>query len=228
MSSLTPRLLRCGESAVLVELDDLRQVMTLAAAVRAAVRDAHPAFAEVREVVPAARTVLVAVHEGAALTALREALLTLEAGAFDAEVTAGSDATAGNRHRVEIPVHYDGPDLGDVAALTGMAPAEVVLAHTETSWRVAFGGFAPGFAYLAEGDRRLEVPRRADPRTSVPAGSVALAGRFSAVYPRASPGGWQLLGRTDVVLFDVARQPPALLQPGDAVRFVDADRPASG
>ncbi len=224
MSSLSPRLLPCGESAVLVELDDLEDVMALAAALRTAVRNREPAFAEVSDVVPAARTVLVAVREEGALTPLREALLTLLAGGFGGQ-EAQRDAPAGHPHRVEIPVHYDGPDLGDIATLTGLPPAEVVLAHTGTSWRVAFGGFAPGFAYLAEGDPRLEVPRRADPRTSVPAGSVALAGRFSAVYPRSSPGGWQLLGRTDVVLFDVARQPPALLQPGDVVCFLDADRP---
>jgi KipI family sensor histidine kinase inhibitor len=108
-----------------------------------------------------------------------------------------------------------------VSELTALAPHEVVVAHTQTPWRVAFAGFAPGFAYLAGGDSRLRVPRRSEPRTTVPAGSVGLAGEFSAVYPRASPGGWQLLGHTDATLWDVERQPPALLQPGSAVRFVD-------
>ena len=111
-------------------------------------------------------------------------------------------------------VRYDGPDLDEVARLTGLTHAEVVAAHTGTPWRVAFGGFAPGFAYLVGGDPRLHVPRRDRPRPSVPAGSVGLAGEFSGVYPRSSPGGWQLLGTTDAVLWDADRDPPALLAPG--------------
>jgi KipI family sensor histidine kinase inhibitor len=120
---------------------------------------------------------------------------------------------------VVIAVRYDGPDLTDVAALTGLAEDEVVAAHTATAWTVGFGGFAPGFAYLVGGDARLHVPRRDTPRSSVPAGSVGLAGDFSGIYPRSSPGGWQLIGRTDAELFDVNRDPPALLQPGMRVRF---------
>jgi KipI family sensor histidine kinase inhibitor len=122
---------------------------------------------------------------------------------------------------IEIPVDYNGPDLSDVAALTGLSVDEVIAAHTGTDWRVAFGGFAPGFAYLSWGDRRLAVPRRKEPRTSVPSGAVALAGEFSAIYPRSSPGGWQLIGRTDVEVFDIDRDPPALLQPGVVVRFIE-------
>ncbi|MET0756929.1 MAG: carboxyltransferase domain-containing protein, partial [Mycobacterium sp.] len=95
----------------------------------------------------------------------------------------------------------------------------VVAAHTETPWRVGFGGFAPGFAYLVGGDERLNVPRQSEPRTKVPTGSVALAGEFSGVYPRESPGGWQLIGRTDAVLWDVDRDKPALLTPGMWVQF---------
>jgi KipI family sensor histidine kinase inhibitor len=121
---------------------------------------------------------------------------------------------------IEIPVTYDGEDLDDVAAHTGLTRDEVVAAHTGTPWTVAFGGFAPGFAYLVGGDARLVVPRRDTPRTSVPAGSVGLAGEFSGVYPRSSPGGWQLIGRTDAVMFDVDRDPPATLSPGATVRFV--------
>jgi KipI family sensor histidine kinase inhibitor len=116
-------------------------------------------------------------------------------------------------------VTYDGPDLAEVASLTGLSEAAVVTAHTESVWTVGFGGFAPGFAYLTGGDPRLHVPRRGTPRPSVPAGSVGLAGEFSGVYPRSSPGGWQLIGHTDVDLFDVDRDPPALLQPGTRVRF---------
>lgn len=123
------------------------------------------------------------------------------------------------RAEIVIDVVYDGPDLAEVASLTGLSASDVIAAHTATPWTVGFGGFAPGFAYLVEGDPRLNVPRRATPRTSVPAGSVGLAGEFSGIYPRSSPGGWQLIGRTDVVLFDVERDPPALLQPGMTVRF---------
>jgi KipI family sensor histidine kinase inhibitor len=128
---------------------------------------------------------------------------------------------------IEIPVTYDGPDLADVTSHTGLSEDEIVAAHTGTPWTVAFGGFAPGFAYLVGGDERLVVPRRESPRTSVPAGSVGLAGEFSGVYPRSSPGGWQLIGRTDAVMFDVDRDPPALLAPGAHVRFVESrSRPA--
>jgi KipI family sensor histidine kinase inhibitor len=177
------------------------------------------AFADVVDVVPAARTLLVVVREGTDVTPVRKALSTLSAGR-----PASADALRrGGPHVVEILVHYDGPDLAEISGLTGLAPREVVAAHTQTPWRVAFAGFAPGFAYLTGGDSRLQVPRRSEPRTSVPAGSVGLAGEFSAVYPRSSPGGWQLLGHTDAILWDVDRQPPALLRPGSVVRFVDAD-----
>lgn len=127
---------------------------------------------------------------------------------------------AGSARTVEVPATYDGADLDEVAALTGLDPDAVVAAHTGTPWTVAFGGFAPGFAYLVGGDERLRVPRRPEPRTAVPAGSVGLAGEFSGIYPSASPGGWQLIGRTDVVLWDLDRDPPALFRPGDWVRFV--------
>ena len=117
-------------------------------------------------------------------------------------------------------MRYDGPDLSDVARHTGLSEEEVVEAHTGTPWRVAFGGFAPGFGYLAGGDERLRVPRRDSARTAVPAGAVALADRFSGVYPRESPGGWQLIGTTDLPMWDLDRDPPALLRPGVPVRFV--------
>ena len=112
--------------------------------------------------------------------------------------------------------------LAEVARLTGLDEDEVVAAHTGTPWRVAFGGFAPGFAYLTGGDERLRVPRRDEPRTTVPAGAVGLAGEFSGVYPRSSPGGWQLIGSTDARLWDPDRDPPALLEPGGRVQFVVA------
>jgi KipI family sensor histidine kinase inhibitor len=126
---------------------------------------------------------------------------------------------------VVIDVVYDGVDLAAVAGHLGMTVEEVVDAHTRTPWRVGFCGFAPGFAYLIDGDPRLSVPRRAEPRSRVPAGSVGLAGAFSGVYPRDSPGGWQLIGRTDAVLWDINRAQPALLTPGTWVQFrARADR----
>lgn len=125
-------------------------------------------------------------------------------------------------HLVEIPVVYAGADLLLVAAHTGLSVAQVIAAHTGTEWKVGFTGFAPGFAYLIGGDPRLVVPRRAEPRPRVTAGSVALAGPYSGVYPTESPGGWQLIGHTDLPLWDLQRDPPAVLRPGTRVRFRDA------
>jgi KipI family sensor histidine kinase inhibitor len=121
---------------------------------------------------------------------------------------------------VEIPVRYDGPDLAEVAALTGLPEAEVVRRHAGATYTVAFSGFAPGFGYLTGLDKTLYVARRDAPRQRVPAGAVAIAGEYTGVYPRPTPGGWRLIGETDVVLFDADRDPPALFGPGDQVRFV--------
>ena len=123
---------------------------------------------------------------------------------------------------VELPVHYDGADLAELAELLALTPEELVRRHTAAEWTVAFCGFAPGFGYLTQPGTDWDVPRRATPRTRVPPGSVGLAGEFSGVYPRESPGGWQLIGRTDVAVFDLDRDPPALLRPGTQVRFVAA------
>lgn len=123
---------------------------------------------------------------------------------------------------VEIAVRYDGPDLAEVAAVWGCAADEVAQRHCATEWEAAFGGFAPGFAYLrpVAGAALAQVPRRAEPRPRVAPGSVALAGHWSAVYPTASPGGWQLIGSTEVVLWDLTRPNPSLLPPGTRIRFV--------
>jgi KipI family sensor histidine kinase inhibitor len=196
------RLLPAGENALLIEFADLPETMSYH---RSMVRDRPDA---VVDLVPAARTVLV-IFDGAPAPIL-EWVAALEPAVDDP--TAASEA-------VTIPVTYDGADLDDVARLTGLSAAEVVAAHTEQTWTVAFGGFAPGFGYLVGTDTRLHVPRRDSPRTSVPAGAVGLAGEFSGIYPRSSPGGWQLIGRSDVTLWDSERTPPALLTPGTTVRF---------
>ena len=221
---MTRHLLPCGEHAVLVELDGLEEVLALDEAVRVATGAGHGAFADVVDVVPAARTLLLVVRDGTDVAPVRAALAALPLG--DPAGSTAGPATRGAQVGTEITVHYEGPDLDQVCALTGLDREAVVAAHTRTPWRVAFAGFAPGFAYLTGGDPRLQVPRRAEPRTSVPPGSVALAGGYSAVYPRSSPGGWQLIGHTDVTIWDVDRDPPALLRPGAVVRFVDADRTA--
>ncbi|MDY6998360.1 MAG: 5-oxoprolinase subunit PxpB [Actinomycetota bacterium] len=201
------RLLDYGTRALLVELDDSEDVLAWSTAIESA-------GLEVTDVVPGACTVYVAIRGPEHLGAVRDAIT----GLTPAEV----EDVAGEL--VEVPTVYDGPDLADVAELTGLAPHEVVAAHTERQWRVAFTGFAPGFGYLVCDDNPLVVPRRDEPRTSVPAGSVGLAGEFSGIYPTASPGGWQLIGRTELPLFDVDRSPPALLSPGARVQFVAVDR----
>lgn len=121
---------------------------------------------------------------------------------------------------VEIPVRYDGPDLADVAAHCGLTPDEVVRRHAAAEYIVYFIGFQPGFAYLGGLDESLQTPRRAEPRTAVPAGSVGIGGAQTGIYPLATPGGWQLIGRTALPLFDPQSEPPTLLAPGDRLRFV--------
>ena len=201
------KVLPYGDRALLVELADGEEALALAAALRA---DPPAALGDL---VPAARTVLLVAEAGAPVAELRAAL-----GRVEPAAAAGAEAEV---EVVEIPVVYDGEDLDDVARLTGLSPQEVVAAHTGQTWRVAFGGFAPGFGYLVGEDDRLHVPRRAESRTRVPRGAVALAGEYAGVYPRESPGGWQLIGRTDTDVFDLDREPAALLRPGVRVRFTD-------
>ncbi len=162
------------------------------------------------DVVPGAATVLVVAASPPDLHRFLTALPELGTGS----AATASDAT------VEIPTHYDGPDLHDVAAASGLGVAEVVARHSAAVYEAAFTGFAPGFAYLSGLDPMLRMPRRSSPRPRVPPGSVAIADAFSAVYPRSSPGGWHLLGSTDVAVFDTSRDPAALITPGTQVRFV--------
>lgn len=199
------RILPAGDRALLVELDDLDEVLGYYAALTA------DAPADVVDIVPAARTVLVTTTGD---------LATLSRTLYD--VTPSPDSrTTGDL--IDIPVVYDGADLGDVADLLGCTRDDVIGRHTADEWTVAFCGFAPGFGYLTStGD--WNIPRRSSPRTKVPAGAVALAGEFSGVYPRESPGGWQLIGHTATKIFDLERDPAALFSPGRRVRFVDAGR----
>ncbi len=196
-----------GDLALLLECASTDEVLAMTAAIREA------GLPGVLDVVPASRTVLVTLAESARQGPIRQRL-----GRLNLESSTGGTARD-RRVEVVIDVVYDGADLNDVAQHTGLTVAAVVEAHTATAWRVGFGGFAPGFAYLIDGDPRLRAPRRAEPRTRVPAGSVGLAGEFSGVYPRESPGGWQLIGHTDAVLWDVDRPQPALLEPGMWVQF---------
>jgi KipI family sensor histidine kinase inhibitor len=201
------RALPVGDAALLVEVSSGDEAQALHAEL---VRRRAEGSLSVREIVPAARTVLLdGLPDPARLAA---------------ELTASDVPPAPPRARavVELPVRYDGPDLADVAAHWGVSPEEVARIHAGTEFTVAFCGFAPGFGYLTGLPARYDVPRRATPRTAVPAGSVALAGPYTGVYPRSSPGGWQLIGTTDAVLWDHARVPAALLSPGTRVRFVGA------
>lgn len=196
------RALPVGDRALLIEVGTGEEAEALHAELlrRRATGDLSAA-----EIVPAARTVLLDGLDDP--SRLAERLATWEVPPVPARA----------EDVVEIPVRYDGPDLSDVAAHWGVDAAEVARIHAAAEFRVAFCGFAPGFGYLTGLPR--EVPRRATPRTAVPAGSVALAGPYTGVYPRSSPGGWQLIGTTDTVLWDHARVPAALLAPGIRVRF---------
>lgn len=193
-----------GNRGALVELPDNAAAVRLARLLR---NERH----ELVDVVVGHRTVLVTWPAGTATPEL--------AALVERALSPGHDPEG---RRIEIPVTYDGPDVLDVARLTALSPEEVVARHTAAEHVVAFLGFQPGFAYLVGGDELLNVPRLDEPRTRVPAGSVAIAGRYSGVYPRASPGGWRLLGSTATLMFDAVRDAPALLAPGDRVRFIAA------
>ncbi|MCP9272283.1 5-oxoprolinase subunit B family protein [Mycolicibacterium arenosum] len=199
-----------GDHALLLEFDSTAEVLAWTDALRGA------DLLGVLDVVPASRTVLLKFAASRYREPNRQRLAALRVAAADVAAAVDPlDRVAD----VVIDVTYDGEDLDEVARLTAMTVEEVVAAHTAAPMRVGFGGFAPGFGYLIGGDPRLHVARRGEPRTKVPAGSVALAGEFSGVYPRESPGGWQLIGRTDAVLWDLDRDPPALLTPGAWVQF---------
>ncbi|MCP8708498.1 allophanate hydrolase subunit 1 [Streptomyces sp. AC04842] len=197
-----------GRHALLVELPDAERTGDLLAELLR--RRAAGTLPPVEEIVPGARTVLLDGVRDPEEWARRLA---------EWDVPSRTEDDGGV---VEIPVRYDGPDLADVAARWGIGPGEVAARHSSYTYRVAFCGFAPGFGYLTGLPEELHVPRRDTPRTRVPAGALALAGPYTAVYPRATPGGWQLIGTMPdpAPLWDLAREQPALLTPGTRVRFV--------
>jgi KipI family sensor histidine kinase inhibitor len=201
-----------GRHALLVEVADVDAASALYRLVRR-LTAAQGSLQVPRDVVPAARTVLI---DGVGDVAAWQVLLQDSAGGL-ANSDAGPDAVS--QDEVVLRVVYDGPDLERVAAAWACTTAEVIRRHASARYRVGFCGFAPGFAYCTSDPQTPSVPRRDEPRASVPAGSVALAGRYCGVYPRTMPGGWQLIGTTDAVLFDARRSRPALLGPGDRVRF---------
>ena len=196
------RCLRVGRHALLVEVTDVGEAAALYAEAR---RREVPAT----DVVPGARTVLF------------DGVDDLDRLAADVVGWSLAQDAATRSRTVEVPTTYDGPDLATVARHWEMTEREVVATHTSCEMVVAFCGFAPGFAYCTGLADRLAVPRLTSPRTSVPAGSVGLADRFTGVYPTASPGGWQLVGRTDLALWDPSSEEPATLAPGTRVRFVE-------
>ena len=204
------RVLPSGTTALLVELDSLDEVLALYAALSEQRPDG------VVDLVPAGSTILVVIDPAVStLSRTRDALLATEPR---------PDLAHRSGDPVEIGVVYDGEDLPELASILGCDTAELVERHTSEEWTVAFCGFVPGFGYLVGSHHTWDVPRRSSPRTQVPPGSIALAGEYAGVYPRSSPGGWQLIGRTDDAIFDLERDPPALLQPGTSVRFVDVGR----
>lgn len=209
------RLLNYGRRGLLVELDSLDQALRLSADLN------RQRPAGVTELIPGARTVLIQFDPDRTSSTALAAELADRSG-VSGPVGGGSERGLEDDRQleeVEIPVVYDGPDLDEVARLTGLVPAEVIERHHSARYLVAFTGFAPGFGYLSGGDPALVVPRRSTPRTKVEAGAVGLAGEFTGVYPRPGPGGWQIIGHTEAATWDLQRTPAALLRPGVRVVF---------
>jgi KipI family sensor histidine kinase inhibitor len=202
------KVLRVGADSLLVEVLDTAAAMWV-------YDEALRREVDAADVVPAARTVL--------FSGVPD-LAALESELSRWEPDESGETPTGRGDLVEVPTVYDGPDLEAVARHWGLTPREVVDRHTSVEMAVAFCGFAPGFAYCTGLDMTRPVPRLEEPRTRVPAGAVGLADVFTGVYPSASPGGWQLIGRTDLLLWDESRDRPATLAPGTRVRFVEVSR----
>ena len=213
------RLVHAGDSVVVAELADRIDERVNARAIRLAAAVARADLRGVRDIVPTYRSVAVYYDPLRTDFARLSDLLSLEASDADAEDPERPE----RRSAVRIPVRYggtDGPDLADVAAFAKISEAEVIARHSGRTYRVFMMGFLPGFPYLGTVDPTIAAPRRATPRVRVPAGSVGIAGSQTGIYPTESPGGWQLIGRTPLRLFDLSRPTPFLLEPGDAVEFV--------
>ncbi|MDO5604070.1 MAG: urea amidolyase family protein [Paracoccus sp. (in: a-proteobacteria)] len=202
------RFLPVTPNALLIEAGDLDQTLALYDALVA-----RP-VPGVGAIIPAARTILIRTVPGVAADGRLAARIMARRPAPGAAPAAPAGGV------IELPLSYDGEDLDAVAARLGLDRAGVIAAHQAVIWQVAFCGFSPGFAYMICDDPRFDLPRRAVPRRQIPPGSVALAGRFCGIYPQATPGGWQLIGRTEAPLWDLSRDPPALLRPGMGCRFV--------
>lgn len=212
----------CGDQALIVDLNEVDaravqgNVLDAVLMLNSAVLSAQ--LPGVVDTIPAAQTLLITFDPTqTSLNQLREALDNIS-------LAPQENAQKRDQAIVEIPVTYDGPDLATIGQLTQLSVAEVKQAHGEMLWTAAFGGFAPGFYYLVPQSPLWDIPRLESPRTKIPAGSVAVAGEFSAVYPQASPGGWQLLGSTTLDMWDLTRPQPSLLKSGDSVRFVEVKR----
>jgi KipI family sensor histidine kinase inhibitor len=208
--TVPPLLRRAGDRGVLVEPGDAERLARL----RSSLAAAKPEL--VTDWIVGARTVLLTFDDPPDIPSLERELASRMAHTTAADPSTDAVLT--------IPVRYDGPDLGDVARLLGLTPEDVIAAHTGTEWACRFIGFAPGFGYLGvDGEAPFRLPRRTESRPAVPAGSVALADEYTGVYPRRSPGGWQLIGTTELSIWDAARTPPNAIAPGTRVRFVRAE-----
>ena len=204
-----PEIRRAGDRALLVCPTGHDGLLEVVDRLRAA------ALPGVEDILPAAETVLLTLRDDGEQSVVESEVRKALSG-----TAAVRDTTADESEEVVIPVRYDGEDLADVAAILGITADDVITEHTSRVWRCRFIGFAAGFGYLESDRGGLVVPRRRQSRTAVPAGAVALADGYSAVYPRRAPGGWQLIGTTELTMFDLARPRPALLTAGTRVRFV--------
>lgn len=212
----------CGEQALIVDIteDDAQAVGLTVLRTVLRLKDVVASWHSdgVIDLVPAATTLLIM------LDTTRVVPRDIEARLYAVDLAAVPASAASETIEVRIPTRYDGPDIASLAEKLGWSPQELVARHQETVWTAAFGGFAPGFSYLTPDTPWPAIPRLDSPRPAIPAGSVGLAGDFSGIYPQQSPGGWQLIGTTDEKLWDPTREDrPALIMPGDIVRFVEAE-----
>ncbi|HJP84525.1 MAG TPA: 5-oxoprolinase subunit PxpB [Gemmatimonadaceae bacterium] len=209
----TPRVTPLGDSAITVRLGAERSPELLRAIHLAAERVRAARIGNVEDVVPAYLAVTVFYNP------LQASFADISKQVVDVIASSRSENDAGTARSHTIPVRYNGIDLESVATATSLTTDDVVEIHSQRTYTVDLLGFVPGWAYLSELDARLQIPRRSQPRPRVAAGSVAIAATQTGIYPLDTPGGWHIIGHTDAVMFDARRNPPALLRPGDTVRF---------